>query len=452
MRAWDYLDEIVGAFRKQRLRTALTSLGIGIGAFAVTLMVGLGQGLQTYIEDQFLAFSNDRVLMVFPETKMAGRILDRLTGIGRPAKRMDEEDERERQMRRGGMWIRPEQVEALRKLPGVEAVEPMTWLEIDGIELVGAGSERTGWYETDFAAMATSPLLGTPIAGRKPAREALEVALAPQYTRSWNLPAKALVGREVDVRVPFLGNIMQRFMFRDPTSYRNQRKTFRARIVGLAEKSPLSRSVYVSVGLGTEMIRYQSGKGDLLSQRKIGFQAHLGLAPGADPRAVKKAVKALGLDARSISDQLREVQRVFLVVDLVLTSFGLLSVLVATLGIVNTLLMAIHERTREIGVMKALGMTRATIRRMFAIEAAAIGLVGGALGMGAAVGLGLVGNVVARQLIPAAQELEGYAVFHFPWWLLVGAPLFAAVVGALAGIYPANRAARLDPITALRRD
>ena len=82
MNAIDYVDEITGSFRKQRLRTALTTIGIGIGAFTITLMVGLGQGLQTYIETQLISFSNDRVLMVFPSAaKIGGRILDRLAGV-----------------------------------------------------------------------------------------------------------------------------------------------------------------------------------------------------------------------------------------------------------------------------------------------------------------------------------------------------------------------------------
>jgi putative ABC transport system permease protein len=140
------------------------------------------------------------------------------------------------------------------------------------------------------------------------------------------------------------------------------------------------------------------------------------------------------------------------VVDAVLTSFGLLALLVATLGIANTLLMAITERTREIGVMMALGMTRSTVRRMFAVEAAAIGFFGGLAGTLAALVLGLGLSAVAGAYVPAAQELKGYSVFVFPWWLLLGTPIFSALIGGLAGILPANRAAQLDPIEALHHD
>ncbi|HZV01504.1 MAG TPA: FtsX-like permease family protein, partial [Planctomycetota bacterium] len=143
--------------------------------------------------------------------------------------------------------------------------------------------------------------------------------------------------------------------------------------------------------------------------------------------------------------------QVFLVLDSFLTVFGLLALVVATFGIVNTLLMAITERTREIGVMKALGATRSTVRRLFAVEAAAIGLVGGAGGALFAILVGLAGNVIAQRF-PVAAALKGYSVFVFPWWLVLGSIAFATLVGALAGIYPANRAARLDPIDALRHE
>src|SRR5581483_8905402 len=118
----------------------------------------------------------------------------------------------------------------------------------------------------------------------------------------------------------------------------------------------------------------------------------------------------------------------FLVIDSFLTVFGLIALFVATFGIANTLLMAITERTREIGVMKALGATRRTIRLLFAAEAAAIGVVAFAFL------LGQVANVVAHRL-PVGAALKGYSVFVFPWWLVLGSVLFSTLVGVLAGIY-----------------
>lgn len=451
----DYFEEILWSFRKQKLRTALTSIGIGIGAFAITIMVGLGQGVQSYIEGQILNFGNPRVIMIFPErARFADRIFEQLAKIGKPAERLSKSQQEDKRVMRGGLWITPEQVERARALPEVVQVSPMTWLELDGVALLPPGNNGDAvpeeWYESDFGALATHPLVGHPSVGRLPGDAADgEAVIAPQYAQTWKLDPEALLGREIAIRVPKLEGIDQRFMFRDPTAYREQHRIFRARVVGLAERSPASRSVYASVPLGREMLRYQSGKQDILSDEKIGFQAYVRIRDDADLKASKKKLNDIGLTAKSMDDQLTDVTRSFLVVKLALSLFGLIAVLVATLGIANTLLMAISERTREIGVMKALGGTESTIRRMFAAEAAAIGLVGGTFGTLAAIGLGLLLNVASRKYLEA-DSFAGFSAFDFPIWLVFGAIAFSTAVGGLAGLYPANRAARLDPIEALR--
>jgi hypothetical protein len=496
MRGVDYLEEIVWSFRKQKLRTLLTAVGIGIGAFAIALMVGLGAGLQSYIEAQIHAFGNPRVVMVFPEVAKAGeKFLDQLSQVGKPAETITEEDEREKKVRRGGLWITPGQVAAVHSITGVQSVAPFIGLEVDGIRL--AGDPASPWYKVDFATLVSNPLMGKLSAGRTPVgaaasdgqvpspaepgrngtrqREAsgsfpysapvelAEVVLSPQYAQSFgvggeNDPSQGrarvgdatwLVGREVEIRVPKLANVIQRFAFRDPTKFHDVRTVFRARVTGLAEESPLSRVVFTSIPFGREIARFQSQNADLLSDEKIGFQAIVRVADDADPKTVKADIQKLGLVARSTEEELKAVSQIFLVIDSFLTLFGLIALFVATFGIVNTLLMAITERTREIGVMKALGATRATIRLLFAAEAAAIGVAGGIGGVATAILLGEIANFVARRF-PIGAALKGYSVFVFPWWLILGAVLFATLIGTLAGIYPANRAARLDPIEALR--
>lgn len=474
MRAGDYLQEIVWSFRKQRLRTALTASGIGIGAFAIAIMVSLGSGLQSFIEAQIHAFGNPRVLYVYPKIEWGEQVLDRLSNLGKPARPVREESLKEKDVQRGGAWITVQQVRALRCVDGVEKVAPASWAECDGIRLVGGPSED---YEVDFVGLGSHPLIGDPSAGRFPRDDALdEVILAPQYAESWKLKPRDLVGREVELRCPKGSG--GRFVARDPTEYRREHRVFRARVVGLAERSLASRAAYVPTALGREILGYQTGTKDLFTDEKFGFQGVVRVAASADPVVVKQRIQDLQtvelawrrnaglgpfpiprlrilkapLSVRSVDDQLSEVKRAFLAIDAFLTSFGLVALLVATLGIVNTLLMAISERTREIGVMKALGATEATIRRMFAIEAAAIGFVGGVGGALVATAIGAAGNI----LLPRTSwfpDLSGFAdfqVFLFPPWLLAGAIGFSTVVGALAGLYPANRAARLDPVEALR--
>jgi ABC-type antimicrobial peptide transport system permease subunit len=116
------------------------------------------------------------------------------------------------------------------------------------------------------------------------------------------------------------------------------------------------------------------------------------------------------------------------------------------------MMMAIYERTREIGVLKALGASAAEIRRLFTLEAGMIGLIGGFLGLivGALLGW-LVDWIAHRYLI--SEGLTGVGPLSIvPWWLAFVALFFAFLIGVLAGLYPAARAARLDPVAALRHE
>jgi putative ABC transport system permease protein len=124
---------------------------------------------------------------------------------------------------------------------------------------------------------------------------------------------------------------------------------------------------------------------------------------------------------------------------------------VASLGIVNTLVMAILERRREIGIMKALGASDGDVKRIFFFEAATMGLLGGMLGAG----LGwLIGHVInfGTNIWLQRQELRPENFWYVPWWLVALALGFSVLVSLFAGLYPASRAARLDPVQALRHD
>ena len=165
--------------------------------------------------------------------------------------------------------------------------------------------------------------------------------------------------------------------------------------------------------------------------------------------AVENAVKAMGYIPFSLQDVTRSLTRVFAILDMLLGIFGSLALAVASLGIINTLVMAILERRREIGVLKALGASNGDIRQLFFTEAGVMGLVGGTAGVLLGWGIGRAIQFVTaiylrRQSIPAEN------IWTVPWWLVAGAIGFSVVVSLLAGMYPATRAAQLDPVEALR--
>jgi ABC-type antimicrobial peptide transport system permease subunit len=133
-----------------------------------------------------------------------------------------------------------------------------------------------------------------------------------------------------------------------------------------------------------------------------------------------------------------------------LASVGTLALLVASIGIANTMIMAVYERTREIGIMKAVGAAPGQIRTLFVVEASLIGLLGGIIGTILGWLLGKLLNWLILVILRWQQMDVRGTFFVVSWWLVVGALAFAALVGLLAGLYPAARAARLAPLDALR--
>jgi putative ABC transport system permease protein len=171
-----------------------------------------------------------------------------------------------------------------------------------------------------------------------------------------------------------------------------------------------------------------------------------------DMESVRKfLVDDMGLSVFSISDQLAEIKRGFLIVDSVLAAIGTVALFVAALGIVNTMVMSILERTREIGIMKAIGASDDEIRTIFFAEAATIGAVGAIFGLILGWLVTRVANVVVNTRIMPPGE-DPLNLFYFPAWLILGAVGFSILVSLIAGIYPAGRAARVDPVKALRHD
>jgi len=166
-------------------------------------------------------------------------------------------------------------------------------------------------------------------------------------------------------------------------------------------------------------------------------------------QSVEDAVRKMGFNTFSITDATRNLRQFFAVLDLFLGIFGSLALAVASIGIVNTLVMAILERRREIGIMKALGASDTDVKKLFFAEAGAMGVMGGALGVALGWVIGRVINL-GTNLYLRRQNFPPEQIWAVPWWLVAGAIGFAILVSLVSGMYPAGRAARLDPVQALR--
>ncbi|HZQ20564.1 MAG TPA: ABC transporter permease [Terriglobales bacterium] len=164
---------------------------------------------------------------------------------------------------------------------------------------------------------------------------------------------------------------------------------------------------------------------------------------------VEQAIKKIGFNTFSILDATKSMRRFFAILDLFLGIFGSLALTVASIGIINTLVMAILERRREIGIMKAVGASDSDVRGLFFAEAGAMGLLGGVCGT-------ILGWIIGRvinfgtNIYLGRQGFPPENIWSVPVWLVAGALGFAFLVSLLSGIYPAARAAKLDPVQALR--
>jgi macrolide transport system ATP-binding/permease protein len=165
---------------------------------------------------------------------------------------------------------------------------------------------------------------------------------------------------------------------------------------------------------------------------------------------VAKEVKDLGYQATTTSDFLKGFSQFITILEIGLSGLAAIALVVACLGIANTMYTAVLERTREIGIMKALGARSADVRGMFLSEAGMIGLLGGAVGLILAGLVAVIGNVVVNNIANSQGIPLDLTVFRLTWWLIAGALALATVFSALSGFFPALRASRLDPVAALR--
>jgi putative ABC transport system permease protein len=169
--------------------------------------------------------------------------------------------------------------------------------------------------------------------------------------------------------------------------------------------------------------------------------------------AVHEAIRAMGLQPYSLAEVVQQVRFNLLLITFATSFIALVALVVAGLGITNTLLMSVLERTREIGIMKAVGARDRHVLLVFLVEGTLIGVLGGGLGLLGAWAASFPADRVARSLAEKQAEVHlTESLFVFPWWVTLGVPLFVSLLTMLAAVYPARRAARVNPITALRHE
>lgn len=423
MRATDAVRSALANTVRSRLRTVLTVLAILVGSFTLTLTSGVGAGISRYIDDTLASVGSTTTMEV---TRPQGNVTD-----GPPAYDPDSAQVRG-SFGREAQALSEADLAAARALPGVVSVEPTlpvstAYIQLDGTRQRFASS--LGALQGDRALQLA--------AGRAPSATAAELAVPKPYARTMGLAAdEDILGRTVT------------FGFRDGAG---RMRTLDARVTGVLEQSlaPVSMPV-ASPALVREL--YDAQVAGLAAAQLPGTpSATLTFGAGLDDagiQAIKDGLTARGLSGATTADRLGMFQTVIDLVVAILSAFAVIALLAASFGIVNTLLMSVQERTREIGLLKAHGLRGRGVFALFSLEAVTLGLFGALLGSGLGIAVGSVADRVLTQgTLAGLPGLRAFSVDPGTQAAIVGLVIAVAFV---AGTVPAARAARRDPITALR--
>jgi putative ABC transport system permease protein len=454
---------------RTKLRSGLTTLGVIIGIGVLVSMVSFGTGVQKNVTDQL-------------------RENDLFTSMEVLPTRVDLEDVMSGNFETPDEDAPPLDDEVLRKiggLPGVEIAYPDIRFPVK-IRL-GEREARTNLRAIPASMGAFKPLSEIPFGRFFETDDEPSVVLSRKVLQNLDirladaeepaaagetdddelvaLPSDSLLGREVEIISSVLdrAGLVQGFAMgmRLPSRVPLREETVTLTVVGIQTLPTgfggdrLQSGILVPVTTAQSIPRLgfnsiwevlgRSGEGEGYPSLYVRVQSMEDLEP------VREAVEEMGFGVIAIADQLEEIKRQFLILDTLLGAVGTVALIVASLGIINTMVTSILERKREIGVMKAIGGSETDIRMIFFVEAATVGVLGGILGLVLGWGVTRIANAVANHYL-RPQGFAPVDLFYVPAWLLLGAIAFAVVVSLLAGVYPAMRAARVDPVQALRHD
>jgi putative ABC transport system permease protein len=231
-------------------------------------------------------------------------------------------------------------------------------------------------------------------------------------------------------------------------AYSTETREYSFTITGVIQKTMNATQIVIPMGDAIEMARYYYDNPSLYTPEQPGTILKVKVADVQEVDSVAQAIRDEGYGTITPDEMLAEINSIFSIIQIGLSTFGIIALVVASIGIINTLMMSIYERTREIGVMKAVGATRGTIRLLFTMEGAALGFIGGVVGVALGYVAGQLLNIIGSYTFLSDYPTFKMSVFSIDMVLLVIA--ITTVISLLASLYPANRAAKLDAVEALR--
>lgn len=440
MKFIDLLRLIAGNLSRRKARVALTAIGVVIGTSAVVILISLASGLQRSATEQLYGIGDLSQIQVMPSYGGEGGPI--MVGGGG-----------------GGMSTEPQQqvlltnfaLEDLRAIPGVESVIPRDYLMTGGMlkyQKMEAGANIIGIAINDLADLGLEATQGDTALARG------TVVIGVMVARNFYDP-KSRPGQEPPPPPELYGQQIQMVVSKWDAQGVEIRKTLSLRVVGVLQESrgESDWSIYMPIDQIKALNEWAMNR--RINYNKDGYSQVIVKVSDVDRvLEITDQITAMGFQAFTPQSFVEGINNFFLVLQFIFGGVGAIALLVAAIGIANTMAMSILERTREIGLMKAVGATNRDVLTIFLGEAAGIGFLGGVGGVviGWLAGQGI--NVLATVFLASqSSEMGGPPPsidIYTPLWLPVFAIIFSTFIGMLSGLYPALRAANMIPVLALK--
>ncbi|MBN1972338.1 MAG: ABC transporter permease [Sedimentisphaerales bacterium] len=457
MRFTDYIETSFSNLWKMKLRTFLTTFGVVIGIGALVSMFAFGKGVQKNITDTFNELGLLNYISVYPRSNRyrSPTIPDDpdAPGYVPPVENKSEK----------ARLLDEDFVKELSSLEGVEAAFP----EIRFPAMVRFDDkENFEMVQALPAKICNSGFLKLREGSFYNSDDEYSILISDSLLRRMGIKdMKSVIGKKVeistmafDVSIESIPNIISFLQGKGlPFTSKNYRFTISGviELMGMSGPIPMRTNILIPSGISEKMKKIQiTSISDIfqsITQPKGYSMVGIKLKDPKHIDSVKKWVEDAGFRTFTLIDQLQEIKTAFIFMDLFLFAVGMIAITVASLGIINTLVMSILERYREIGIMKAVGASSADVKKIFLFEAGLIGFLGGVLGLVLGWIVSTIINFIANQIL-IRQGVPHMSYFSFPLWLCFGSIIFSILISLLAGIYPTIRASRVDPVVALRHD